>query len=99
MRHRPRHVVAQVLLDEAERQIQFRRHAGRGPDRVIGDEDAVRLDLDIGMPLLQCVCISPVGRCASPRQQAGLGQHEGPGAQPHGPTRTSAALSQRMQQV
>jgi hypothetical protein len=64
--HGTGHLRAQVLLDQAQRQVQAGGHARRRPDVAVGDEDAVGLDLDLRMPLLQGLRVRPMGGGSPP---------------------------------
>ena len=70
-------VLAHVPLDKPERQIDASRHAGRGPDRPIGNKDAVHLDFGLRKALLQLLSVGPVRRRAAPIEQSGFAQSKG----------------------
>jgi hypothetical protein len=69
-----------VLLDQREREVHPGRHARRGGDVPVADEDGIVLDGHARMPARKLVARRPVGRCATAVEQAGGGEQEGPGA-------------------
>ncbi len=83
-----RHLVAIVLLDQGQRQVDAGRDAGRGPQRSVLDVDPVRIDVYRRMQGGQALHPFPVRGHALAVQLAGRGQQEGAGADgaqpPHG---------------
>ena len=73
-----RDILPQILCDERQGKVDPRRDARRGPDRSLADKDAVGLDPDLGIALLQFSAAGPVCGGALAVQQTGLSQQLGP---------------------
>ena len=69
-------VDAEVVFHEREHQVDARSHSRRSPHQSVVDEDAVRLQLDQRMALLQFVGKGPMGGGHAPVEQSGVGQAE-----------------------
>lgn len=78
---------AEILLNHGEHQINTGGHPRRGPDRSIGNEDAVLLNLDRRKTRLHFARDHPVRRRAPPVEQAGLGKDKGAPADRGDPAR------------
>jgi hypothetical protein len=73
---------AVVLAHDVQAQVDAGGGAGAGGDVAMVDEEHVRVDPDARELLGQGGGEAPVGGGGSAVQQAGLGEHEGAGAQP-----------------
>jgi hypothetical protein len=89
-----RHRDAVVALDQGQAQVDAGRHAGRGPDLALVDEDAVLFHAQLRIGALQLARLRPVGGGALAVQQAGFGQQEGAGADAGHAARLQGRLAQ-----
>jgi hypothetical protein len=97
-RHRQRHVGAQIVFDQGQRQIHPRGDAGRGDDLSVAHPDAIGLDVQAGKFAGQLLGAAPMGGDAAAVEQTGLGQQEGPRAnraQPANPRSHSPQPAQK----
>src|SRR5882672_1379506 len=82
--HRPcnrqRHLGAQILLDQRQREVHARAHAGRGVEVAVARPDAVFRDADPGIAKREVLGARPVRGGGAPVEQARLGQEKGPRA-------------------
>src|ERR1700730_9094566 len=69
-----------IFLDQRQGEVHPGGDAGRGVDRTVSDEDRVGLDPDPRILPGEFSARAPVGRGATPVEEAGLGEHEGTGA-------------------
>jgi hypothetical protein len=65
-----------VGLGHGQGQVQAGGDPGRGPDVAVADEDRVRVDRDLRIPLREVLASGPVGDGPAAVQQSGLGQQE-----------------------
>ena len=79
-RDRHRNGVAMVCLDERQHQIDTGRDASRRPHTAIAKKDVIVDDAGLGESAPQLVDVMPVRRRPAAVGQAGLGEHERPGA-------------------
>ena len=75
-----RDLVAVILRDHRERQIDAGGDAGRAPDIAVAHEDAVGLELHLRIGGEKLPRALPMGGGAAAVEQAGFGEHEGAGA-------------------
>ena len=66
-----------IVFDKAERQIHPRRHAGRSPNRSVGDKDPIDLHLRFRKSTLKLICEPPMRRGATLLQKACFAQDRG----------------------
>ncbi len=81
---------AVIHFDQRQRQVDARVHPGRGEDIAVADEDRIRLDGDVGERPRKQPDVMPMRGGAPAVEEAGLRQHERPGAdrgQSAGPAR------------
>ena len=78
--HRQRRRPADVLLDQRQRQVDARRHAGRGDHVAVPHVDRLRVDPHVWVAPGQLLAVGPVRGGPAPGQQARLGQQERAGA-------------------
>ncbi len=72
--HRLSHGGTAVLLDHRQRQVDPRRHTGRGPEVTVSDPYGVRIDLDLGVATGELVGPGPV--CGDPTTLAATGRRQ-----------------------
>lgn len=65
-----------ILLQQGQREIDTRRHAGRGPDIAVADEDRIRHHVDFGDPALEIGDFAPTGRCLPTGKTSCRGKEE-----------------------
>jgi hypothetical protein len=58
-------IAAVIRLDEGQRQVDTRRHPGRGPHLAVVDEDRIGVDGDGGVALGELLGAPPMGRGSS----------------------------------
>ncbi len=87
-----RDLVAVILRDHRQRQIDAGADPGRGPDVAVADEDAVGLQLHLRIGVEKMPRALPVRGGAAAVEQAGLGEDVGAGADAGD---ADAALGQR----
>ena len=86
---------AEVVLDEGEREIHPRRHAGGGVDVAVAHEDRVGSTVTCRVTARRAPRSRPSAWWPAPVEQAGLGQQEGAGAhRAHAPGTPAAARNQ-----
>ena len=78
--HRLGHLVAQVVLDEGEGQIDPGGDPGTGPVLPVPDVDRIGIDLQRGKVGRQCLGAGPVGGDPPPVEQTRLGGQKRAGA-------------------
>src|SRR5882762_8039641 len=82
--HRPcdgqRHLGAQVLLDQRQREVHARAHARRGVEVAVARPDAVFLDADLRIAKREVLGARPVRGDGASVEEARLGQEKGPRA-------------------
>src|SRR5579863_4351886 len=66
-----------IALEQAQRQIRPRRHSRRGPDRSVGDKDAIDFHARIGKAALKFTREAPVGRGSALMQEGRITENEG----------------------
>jgi hypothetical protein len=77
------HRGAQVVLDEAEGEVDARRDAGRGEHVAVAHEQRLVVDIDGGEPPGECGGVAPVGGGSAAVEQAGGCERERAGADRH----------------
>ncbi len=92
------HLDPVVLFQQRQRAVDAGGGAGRRPDRPIGDEDAVLLDLHLGVARREFPGVGPGGGGAASVQQASLRQDEGAGACRHDTTAACRRLAYDLHQ-
>ena len=75
-----RGLVAEVVLDEREREVDARGDSGGGEDVAVTNEDRVGFDLNSRMTARECLARGPVSGRAPAVEEPGGGEHEGAGA-------------------
>ena len=75
-----RGLVAEVVLDEREREVDARGDSGGGEDVAVTNEDRVGFDPNSRMTARECLARGPVSGRAPAVEEPGGGEHEGAGA-------------------
>src|SRR5207237_1321345 len=82
-----RHVGAEIVLDQREREIDAGRDAGGRPDRAVADEDAIGIEPHLRVPDAEMIRAVPVRGGAAAVESSSLCQKERAGADARDPAR------------
>lgn len=90
LRRAARDILAEIVLDEGEREVDAGGNAGRGPDIAIVNEDAVRIDADPRIAASEIVRACPMRGGAAAVEQPCFRQQIGARADAGDPPRAAA---------